>query len=117
MQEQYNDVDGEDNYATGSGYMPQDSSMKKQYAQIVRVLKIAEKAKRRMLISSQNELPHLQFQIGQASGPLIMSFLYDTGDAINTGYLPYRMHIVRECPHIVHSLEEFNGTNPFELIK
>ena len=46
-----------------------------------------------------------------------MSFLYDTGAAINTGCLHYHLYIMQECPHIVHSFEEFNGANPFEPIK
>ena len=70
-----------------------------------------------MPISSQNELPHLQFLLGQPSDSIGISFLYDTGAAINTGYLPYHLHIMQECPQAVRSFEEFNGTNPFEPIK
>ena len=78
---------------------------------------IAEQKTRFMPISSQNELPHLRFLLGQPRDSITLSFLYDTGAAINTGYLPYHLYIMQECPQAVHSFEEFNGTNPFKPIK
>ena len=70
-----------------------------------------------MPISSQNELPHLDFQIGKATDSLTLSSLHDSGAAINTGYLEYHKMMKRECPEAVDSYEEFNGSNFFEPIK
>ena len=100
---------------SGDGYMTQDDNIKRSFVTIVKCHNIQET--RRMPISSQNELPNLDFQVGQASDAMTLSFLYDTGAAINTGYLPYHKKIMEECPHIIESYEEFNGTNPFEPIK
>ena len=105
----------DDNYATGDGYLPQGGNIRKQFVTIVQCHNIREK--RRMPISSQNELPHLDFGIGQARDAMTLSFLYDTGAAINTGYLPYHKKIMKEYPQVVESFEEFNGDNPFEPIK
>ena len=100
---------------SGEGYLTQDENIRRSYVAIVQCHNLKET--RRMPISSQNELPHLDFQVGQASDSMALSFLYDTGAAINTGYLPYHKKIMHECPHIVESYEEFNGSNPFEPIK
>ena len=54
----------EEDYATGDSYLPQGGTFKKQFVTIVQCHNIREK--RRMPISSQNELPHLDFGIGQA---------------------------------------------------
>ena len=100
---------------SGEGYLTQDDNIKRAYVTIVQCHNLKET--RRMPISSQNKLSHLDFQVGQASDSMALSFLYDTGEAINTGYSPYHKKITNECPHIVDSYEEFNGPNPFEPIK
>ena len=100
---------------SGEGYITQDDNIRKSYVAIVKCCNVRET--RRMPITSQNELPHLDFQVGQPLDAMSLSFLYDTGAAINTGYLPYHKKIINECPQIVESYEEFNGSNPFEPIK
>ena len=70
-----------------------------------------------MPITSQNELPRLDFSIGTIADSMTISFLYDAGAAINTGYLPYHKMIMKKCPQAVESFEDFNGCNPFEPIK
>lgn len=100
---------------SGDRYMTQYDNIKRSFVTIVKCHNIQKT--RRVPISSQNELPHLDFQVGQPSDAMTLSFLYDTRAAINTGYLPYHKRIMEECPHIVKSYEEFNGSNPFEPIK
>ena len=78
----------------------------------------ATRAPRAMPIKSQNELPHLFFPIGLPSElPGEISALYDTGAALNTGYLAYHQHIHRLAPDLVHSYESFDGPEPFDPIR
>ena len=74
---------------------------------------------RPMPIASINELPHIKLSIqsvDQAS-PIGLTMLYDTGAALNTGYLPYHRQIMKEHPSSVACYKEFNGSNPFDPIK
>ena len=43
--------------------------------------------------------------------------LFDTGAALNTGQLVYHQSLKTKRPDVIHSYEEFNGTNPFDPIK
>ena len=71
-----------------------------------------------MPIKLQNELPHLFFPIGLPNKlPGELSALYDTGAALNTGYLAYRQHIHKIAPNLVHSYESFDGPEPFDPIR
>jgi len=74
---------------------------------------------RPMPITSQNELAHIKMLICDiATKELIgLSMMYDTGVALNTGYLPYHNEIVKHHPSVVKRLKYFNGKNPFEPIK
>ena len=58
---------------------------------------------RPMPITSKNELPHLKFSrcapgMDKSIG---LSLLYDTGAALNTGFLPYHKKIMTNHPSIV----------------
>ena len=43
--------------------------------------------------------------------------LYDTGAALTSGYLQHHLNIQAKCLECVHSLEVFDGDNPFDPIK
>jgi len=78
---------------------------------------VSETKTRRMPIDSINELPHVNFPIGLAEGVAAVSSLFDTGAALNTGYLPYHRFIMSTRPDLIAEYEEFNGRNPFDPIK
>ena len=70
-----------------------------------------------MPITTRNELPHLRFPIGNTTNDGSLLNLFDTGAALNTGQLSYQLSFKNSRPDLVHSYEEFNGTNPFDPIK
>ena len=70
-----------------------------------------------MPIASDNNLPHMSLLLGSDRKGPSLSVLYDTGAALTSGYLPHHQHIRRTCPSLVHSYEEFDGSNPFDPIK
>jgi len=73
----------------GSHYAAQNSNLPNEYVQMV--LNFRNTALRRMPITSQNELAHIQLSIwATVSKKLIeSSMLYDTGTTLNTDYVPY----------------------------
>ena len=100
-----------------SHYAAQDSNFAHEYVQMV--LNFKNTNLRHMPITSQNELAHIKMSIwATANKELIgLSMLYDTGAALNTGYLPYHSQIVKHHPSVIKRLEYFDGKNPFEPIK
>ena len=70
-----------------------------------------------MPIASDNNLPHTSLLLGSDRKGPSLSVLYDTGATLTSGYLPHHQHIRRTCPSLVHSYEEFDGSNPFDPIK
>ena len=72
-----------------------------------------------MPITSQKELAHIKMSIGIGGSKEVigLSLLFDTGAALNTGYLPYHARIIQRHPNIVAKCEYFDGENPFEPIK
>ena len=73
-------------------------------------------------ITSQNGLPYIKFSLGKDKDStdvklLGMTLLYDTGAALNTGFLPYYDLIQQRNPEILSKYENFDGSNPFDLIK
>ena len=55
--------------------------------------------------------------IGDGKEVIGLSLLFDTGAALNTGYLPYHAGIIKRHPDIAAKCEYFDGDNPFEPIK
>ena len=72
-----------------------------------------------MPIASQNELAHIKMSICAIATKKIigLSMLYDTCVALNTGYFPYHIEIVKHHPSVVKRIEYFDGENPFEPIE
>ena len=70
-----------------------------------------------MPITTQNELPHIYFPIGTDIRDGSLLNLFDTGAALNTGQLSYQPSLQCKRSDLIHSYEEFNGTNPFDPIK
>jgi len=101
----------------GLHYAAQDSNFAHEYVQMV--LNFRSTNLRPMPITSQNELAHIKWLIWAADNKELigLSMLYDTGSALNTGYLPYHSQIVKCHPSVVKRLEYFDGSNPFEPIK
>lgn len=48
---------------------------------------------------------------------MIISMLYDTGAALNTGYLTYHENIWKKYPYVVTRYNRFDGDNLFDPIK
>lgn len=67
-----------------------------------------------MHITSQNELTHIKMSIWATAGREIfgLAMLYDTGAALNTGYLPCHNQIVKRHPSEIKRIEYFDGKNP-----
>ena len=72
---------------------------------------------RMMPITTKNELAHIRLPLGLALDSYSILALYDTGAALNTGYLAYHQFIRATAPEIVHSYEDFNGDKPFDPIQ
>jgi hypothetical protein len=70
-----------------------------------------------MPISSNNELPHVAFPIGKSNGAALVTALYDTGGALNTGNIHLHNFIRKKTPSAVAAYEKFNGKIPFDPIK
>ena len=72
-----------------------------------------------MPITTQNELFHIKLSIcamdSQVNIGLYM--LFDTGVALNTGYLLYHQQIMKKHPVMVSGFENSDGANPFDPIK
>ena len=83
------------------------------------VLNFSKSNLRPMPITSQNELAHIKMLIGLDinKGVIGLSLLFDTGAALNTGYLPYHNQIIKRHPNIVAKFEHFDGNVPFEPIR
>ena len=74
---------------------------------------------RPMPITCVNELPHISFPLGHVSldDDRILA-LFDTGAAVNTGYLPYHTSIIENNADLVERFERFDdATNPFDPMK
>ena len=74
---------------------------------------------RPMPITSQNELARIKISVvaTASKNQIGLSLLFDTGAALNTGYLPYHTQIIKRYPSLVAKLKHFDGSNPFEPIK
>ena len=74
---------------------------------------------RPMLITSRNDLPHINLVISFSSGDSTMSISmsYDTCAASNTGFLTYHKNIWKKNPYTVARYERFEGDDPFDPIK
>jgi hypothetical protein len=72
-----------------------------------------------MPLRIDNGLPHITLHIGtpRLDETIGLSALFDSGAALSSGYLPYHLWVMRECPDLVASLERFDDTSPFEPIK
>jgi hypothetical protein len=72
-----------------------------------------------MPLRIDNGLPHITLHIGtpRLDETIGLSALFDSGAALSSGYLPYHLWVMRECPDLVASFELFDDTNPFEPIK
>ena len=59
-------------------------------------------------ITSQNELPHIRLSVGLGNSNIIIcvSFLYDTGAALDTGFLHCHLQIMKKYPKIVARFEK-----------
>ena len=88
-----------------------------QYVVRLATYNLQNKNLRRMPITTQNELPHVRFPIGTGIKDGSLLNLFDTGAALNTGQLSYHQSLKSKRPDLIHSYEEFNGTNPFDPIK
>ena len=100
-----------------SRYRKAESDSAPQYVVRLATYNIRDKNIRRMPITSRNELPHIRFPIGNANSDGSLHNLFDTGAALNTGLLSYHQSLKKIRPELIHSYEEFNGTNPFDPIK
>ena len=121
-----------DNNKHGSISHPQSSSSRRtddsydrvefhtanQFVQIVIGYVHRDSSRRRMPISTDNDLPHVPFPIGKHRNVASIMALYDTGGALNSGNLSYHRDVImKKIPETIASFEEFNGSNPFEPIK
>jgi len=103
--------------STSTTYRRTGDNSKSTFVVNLRSHNVSESRTRRMPIDSINELPHLNFPIGLTEGVAAVSSLFDTGAALNTGYLPYHQFIMQTRPDLIAEYEEFNGRNPFDPIK
>ena len=72
---------------------------------------------RPMPVRINNGLPAIPFGVGCDADNIALMCLYDTCAAITSGNLSYHKWIVSKYPHLVHSFEQFDDSNPFEAIK
>ncbi len=71
-----------------------------------------------MPVAVDNNLLHIQLDLGPSlSSSFPLGTLLDTGGALNTGYLTFHLWLASTYSESVHSLEFFDGDNPFEPIK
>ena len=68
-------------------------------------------------ITLNNNLLHMYMQLGCSRKGPRLSMLYDTGAALTSGYLQHHLNIQAKYLEYVHSLEVFDGDNPFDPIK
>ena len=103
----------------GSLYSSQPNNFAQEYVQFLDLHTMSKVATRPMPITTRNELPHIKFSLKSKTNNDVIAFsmLYDTGAALNTGYLPYHMNIINKHPSIVARFEKFDGENPFDPIK
>ena len=83
----------------------------------LRVCHFNDNTLRRMPIASDNLLPYIKFPIGSRALQVAVTCLHDTGTALNTCQLAYHKNIMKDFPSLIHSCEEFDGSNPFDPIK
>jgi len=105
------------NRTSGNTYKRTGDNSKSAFVVNLRSYNVSESKLRRMPIDSINELPHLNFPIGPKEDEVTISSLFDTGAALNTGFLSYHKFIMRTRPELVAEYEEFDGDNPFDPIK
>jgi hypothetical protein len=74
---------------------------------------------RPMPLRVDNGLPHITLHLGTPTDDesIGLCALFDSGAALSSGYLPYHLWVMRECPDLVASFERFDDSNPFEPIK
>jgi hypothetical protein len=100
-----------------SRYQRAENDTAPQYVLRVATYNLNDRNLRRLPITTQNELPHIRFPIGGTTTDGSLLNLFDTGAALNTGQLHYHLSLKNKRPDLIHSYEEFNGTNPFDPIK
>jgi hypothetical protein len=100
-----------------SRYQRAENDTAPQYVVRVATYNLNDRKLRRMPITTQNDLPHIRFPIGGTTTDGSLLNLFDTGAALNTGQLYYHLSLKNKRPDLIHSYEEFNGTNPFDPIK
>ena len=99
-------------------YSAYDYSKAPSFVLTAKTFSFKENKLRRMPITTQNELPHISFPIGNTTQQATVLALYDTGGALNSGNLNYHRDVIkRKMPAVVHSFEQFDGSNPFDPIK
>ena len=101
----------------GDGYSRSERGTHNQFVISVCCCNVQNSNLRRMPITSSNELSHVSFPIGSKLDEASISCLYDTGGALNTGNIALHMNIRKTVPTAVSDYEEFDGSNPFDLIK
>ena len=72
--------------------------------------------------TSQNKLSQIKLLLEEDKDPtgmkhIGMTLLYDTGAALNIGYLLYHALIQQRNPRIIALYDTFDGSNQFDFIK
>ena len=75
-------------YQEGSDYAAQSDNFVQEYVQFFNVHNMSKTNLHPMSITSENELPHIKLYmgLGNSNTAIGVSFLYDTGATLNTGF-------------------------------